>query len=160
VPGSRFTYATGRLSLWSADPHRIGEDAAAALTDPGTLYIAIANPDLAPYGVAAREAMQSLGVWDEVQAKIVMGQNIGQTFSMVASGAAQVGFVASSALDGPGIAPRGSRLDIPQEIFTPIRQDAVLLKAGADNPAAVGFMDFLGDETARDIARSFGYAVE
>ena len=89
--------------LWSPDPTAIESDAVAALTDPDTLFIAIANPELAPYGVAAREAMRAIGVWDEVQPKIVMGQNIGQTFSMVDSGAAQIGFVATSAVTVQGI---------------------------------------------------------
>ncbi len=160
VPGSSFTYAIGKLSLWSPDVGRIGDDPKAALEAPETLFIAIANPDLAPYGVAAREAMQAMGVWDAVQPKIVMGQNIGQTFSMVDTGAAQVGFVAASALEGPGIAPKGSRHDIPQAMFTPIAQDAVLLNPGKDNPAARAFMDFLKGDAAKAVAVSFGYGTE
>jgi molybdate transport system substrate-binding protein len=160
VPGSRFTYAIGKLSLWSPDAGRIDADPKATLLAPETLFIAIANPDLAPYGVAAREAMQAMGVWDDVQPKIVMGQNIGQTFSMVDTGAAQVGFVATSALEGPGAAPRGSRHDIPQAIFTPIAQDAVLLNPGKDNPAARAFMDFLKGDAAKALAASFGYGTD
>lgn len=160
VTGSRFTYAIGRLSLWSAEESRIGDDPAAALLAQDVLFIAIANPDLAPYGMAAREAMQAMGVWDSVQPKIVMGQNIGQTFSMADSGAAQLGFVATSALEGPGIAARGSRFDIPQTMFAPIRQDAVLLNPGHDNPAALAFMQFLRSDTAKEIAQSFGYGTE
>lgn len=160
VAGSGFTYAIGRLSLWSPDADRIGSDPKAALEAADTLFIAIANPDLAPYGVAAREAMQAMGVWDAVLPKIVMGENIGQTFSMVGSGAAQVGFVATSAVQGPGIAPAGSLYDIPQAMFTPIRQDAVLLNPGKDNAAALAFMDFLKGDTAKGIAQSFGYGTE
>lgn len=157
VAGSRFTYAVGRLSLWSRDADRDLADARAALTDPETLFIAIANPELAPYGVAAREAMRSLGVWDEVQPKIVMGQNVGQAFSLVDSGAAQLGFVATSAVEGPGTEPRGARLDIPQALFAPIRQDAILLRPGEDNPAAAAFMEYLKGDRARGIVRAFGY---
>lgn len=160
VAGSRFTYAVGRLSLWSPDADRDLSDARAALTGTDVLFIAIANPELAPYGVAAREAMRAMGVWDKVQPKIVMGQNIGQTFSLVDSGAAQLGFVATSALEGPRAEPRGSRLDIPQELFTPIRQDAVLLEPGEDNPAAVAFLEYLKGDEARAIARSFGYGTD
>jgi len=160
LPGSRFTYAVGRLSLWSADADRDLADPKAALTDPDTLFIAIANPELAPYGAAAREAMRALGVWEAVQPKIVMGQNIGQTFSMVDSGAAQLGFIATSALQGPGIEQRGARLDIRQELFAPIEQDAILLKMGEDNLAAIAFMEFLKGEKAREIARSFGYGTD
>ncbi len=160
VAGSSFTYAIGKLSLWSKDPSLIGADPAAALTGTGTRYIAIANPDLAPYGVAAREAMQAMGLWDTAQPKIVMGQNIGQTFSLVDTGAAQVGFVATSAVEGFEGDERGSRYDIPQAMFTPIEQDAVLLNPGKDNAAAIAFMDFLDSDTARGIATSFGYAVD
>lgn len=160
VPGQTFTYAIGRLSMWSFDEDRIGTDMRAALTDPATLFIAIANPDLAPYGVAARDAMQAMGVWDTVQGKIAMGQNIGQVFTMADTGAAQIGFVATSAIEGPGLEPRGSRLDIPQEMFTPIRQDAALLTFGADNPAALAFMEFLRGDIARGISQSYGYGLE
>jgi len=160
VAGSSFTYAVGKLSLWSSDAALIGADPKAAITAPSTLFVAIANPDLAPYGVAAREVMQAMGVWDTVQSKIVMGQNIGQTFSMVDTGAAQVGFVATSAVQGHGIAPRGSRYDIPQDMYTPIRQDAVLLNPGKDNAVAVAFMAYLKSDTAKSIARSFGYGTE
>lgn len=160
VAGSSFTYAIGKLSLWSSDAALIGADPKAALEAPGTLFIAIANPDLAPYGVAAREAMQAMGVWDAVQAKIVMGQNIGQTFSMVDTGAAQIGFVATSAVQGPGIEAKGSRYDILQTMFTPIKQVAVLLNPGRDNAAAISFMEFLKGDAAKAIATSFGYGTE
>ena len=160
VPGTRFTYAIGGLSLWSAESGRLAGGVSAALTDPGTRHIAIANPDLAPYGIAAREAMQSLGVWEAVRSKIVMGQNVGQAFSLVDSGAAELGFVASSALTAPGTSPRGAHIEIPQELFAPIRQDAVLLDAGRDSPAAAAFLDYLRGARAAAIAADFGYGVE
>lgn len=160
VSGSRFTYAVGKLSLWSPDPARIGEDPRAALTAADTLYVAIANPELAPYGVAAREALTTMGLWDTIQPKIVMGQNIGQTFSLVDTGAAQMGFVATSAVQVPGASPRGSRYDVPQDMFLPIRQDAVLLRAGEANRAAIAFMEYLRSERAKAIINSFGYDTE
>jgi molybdate transport system substrate-binding protein len=160
VPGTRFTYAVGKLSLWSADPKRIGADPKAALTSPETLHVAIANPDLAPYGVAARDALTTMGLWDTIQPKIVMGENIGQTFSMVDSGAAEMGFVAASAVQTPGSGPKGSRYDVPQAMFTPIRQDAILLKAGEGNAAAIAFLDYLKSEKAKAIIASFGYGTE
>lgn len=160
VPGTRFTYAIGHLTLYSADPARIGADPASALLAPDVRHIAIANPDLAPYGVAAREAMQAMGVWDAVRGKIVMGQNIGQTFSMVETGAAQLGFVATSALAGPGAGATGSRHDIPQALFTPIAQDAILLVAGADNAAARAFLEYLRTDTAVALARAYGYGTD
>jgi molybdate transport system substrate-binding protein len=160
VPGTRFTYAVGKLSLWSADEGRIGADPKAALASPETLHVAIANPDLAPYGVAASEALTAMELWDTLQPKIVMGENIGQTFSMVESGAAQMGFIATSAIEVPGSAPKGSRYDVPQSMFTPIRQDAVLLKAGESSEAAVAFLDYLKSDKAKAIIASFGYGTE
>jgi molybdate transport system substrate-binding protein len=160
VAGTRFTYAVGKLSLWSADPGRVGADPKAALIASDTLHVAIANPDLAPYGVAAREALTALGLWETIQPKIVMGENIGQTFSMVDSGAAQMGFVATSAVQAPGKEPKGSRYDVPQELFKPIRQDAVLLKAGEGNAAAIAFLDYLKGDKAKGIIASFGYGTE
>ena len=160
VAGTRFTYAVGKLSLWSADSGRIGADPKAALTAVETLHVAIANPDLAPYGVAAREALTAMGLWDTIQPKIVMGENIGQTFSMVDSGAAQMGFVATSAVQAPSKDPKGSRYDVPQELFKPIKQDAVLLKVGEGNAAAVAFLDYLKGDKAKGIIASFGYGTE
>jgi len=157
VEGSDFTYAVGRLTLWSSDPARIGEDGRAALADPALRFVAIANPDLAPYGVAARETLQSLGLWDALQSKIVMGQNVGQTHSMVATGAAEVGFVALSAVLSPRVENKGSRWDVPQDLFGMIRQDAVLLTAGADNAAAQAFLEFLRTPQAAETMDRFGY---
>jgi len=90
----------------------------------------------------------------------VMGENIGQTFSMVDSGAAQMGFVATSAVQAPGKEPNGSRYDVPQELFKPIRQDAVLLRAGEGNAAAIAFLDYLKGDKAKSIIASFGYGTE
>lgn len=160
VAGTSFTYAIGKLTLWSADPDRIGPDGRAALDDPALRFVALANPDLAPYGVAAREALQALGLWDALQSRLVMGQNIGQTHSMVATGAAEVGFVALSAVLSPRATTQGSRWDVPQEMFTPIRQDAVLLTHGAENDAARAFLDFLRSPQAATVIETFGYAVD
>jgi molybdate transport system substrate-binding protein len=123
-------------------------------------HIAIANPDLAPYGVAARETLQSLGLWDSLKAKIVMGQNIGQTHSMVATANAQLGFIALSAVLGPREGEKGSRWDVPQDLFTPIRQDAVLLNAGNKNDAAIAFLKFLETPEARAVIERYGYGIE
>jgi molybdate transport system substrate-binding protein len=160
VAGTRFTYAVGKLTLWSSDPGRIGSDGAAALKAGDVRHIAIANPDLAPYGVAARETLQSLGLWDSLKTKIVMGQNIGQTHSMVATGNAQLGFIALSAVLGPRESAKGSRWDVPQNLFKPIRQDAVLLSAGARNEAAIAFLKFLKTPEARTVIDRYGYGIE
>jgi len=159
VPGTRFTYAVGRLTLWSSDPARIAGDGAAALRDAGLRHIAVANPDLAPYGVAAREALQSLGLWEALRPKLVMGQNIGQTHSMVATGNAALGFVALSAVVSPRAKVRGSRWDVPQALYSPIRQDALLLRAGAGNAAARAFLDFLKSAEARAVIKCYGYGL-
>ena len=143
--------------MWSVDADLIGADAKTSLTSDKIRFLAIANPDLAPYGVAAQEALTKLGLWDEVQPKIVLGQNIGQVFAMASAGAADAAFVATSALAGPDAPVSGSRLDVPQDLFTPLRQDAVLLNAGKDNAAAIAFLAFLQGEKARDIIKSFGY---
>jgi molybdate transport system substrate-binding protein len=157
VAGTSFTYAVGRLTLWSSDPERITEDGPAALQAAGLRFVAIANPDLAPYGTAARQALQSLGLWDLLQPKIVMGQNIGQTHSMVATGAAELGFVALSAVLSPRSRNAGSRWDVPQDLFEPIRQDAVLLLPGRDNAAARAFLEFLQTPEAIQVMDRFGY---
>ena len=160
VAGTRFTYAIGRLALWSSDPNRIRRDGRAALTANDVRHIAIANPDLAPYGVASREVLQKLGLWDALRGKIVMGQNIGQAHSMVATGNAQIGFVALSALLSPRVSAKGSRWDVPQELFTPLRQDAVLLKQGEKSDAARAFLEFLRSLEARKTIDRYGYGVE
>ncbi|WP_246156729.1 molybdate ABC transporter substrate-binding protein [Aquicoccus porphyridii] len=157
VAGSDFTYAIGRLTLWSGDAARIGTDGQAVLRDPDLRFVAIANPDLAPYGVAAREALESMGLWAALQPKIVMGQNIGQTHSLVATGAAELGFVALSAVKSPRAVTGGSRWDVPQALFTPIRQDAVLLNPGAGNDAARAFLAFLRSDQAARVIERFGY---
>lgn len=159
VPRSSFVYAIGKLTLWSADADRIGTDPKSALTHPDLRFLAIANPDLAPYGAAAREVLEGLGVWDGLQSRLVMGQNIGQTFGLVQSGAADAGFVARSALDAPGADFGGSRWDVPNGLFAPLEQDAALLMAGADNPAATSFLLYLAGADARATISSFGYGV-
>jgi molybdate transport system substrate-binding protein len=160
IAGTRFTYAIGRLTLWSRDGGRIRGDGRAALTADDVRHVAIANPDLAPYGVAARETLMTLGLWQSLQGRIVMGQNIGQTHSMVATGNAQLGFVALSAVRSPRARDEGSRWDVPQALFTPLRQDAVLLRPGGDSAAARAFLQFLQSDEARRIIERYGYGVE
>lgn len=162
VAGSRFTYAVGRLVLWSADATLIppGDDRPPALlTDGGFRRLALAQPDLAPYGAAARDVLQAYNVWDSFRPKLVMGENIGQTFAMVATGNAELGFVAwSSVLARPEDA-RGSAWLPPQGFYAPVRQDAVLLSRAADNPAATAFLAFLQCPAARAVIIEFGYGL-
>jgi molybdate transport system substrate-binding protein len=160
VAASRFTYALGRLALWSAAPGRVGADGAATLKAGNFRHLAIANPELAPYGAAAREALRALGVWDAVQPKVVYGQNIGHTFSLVASGNAELGLVALSSLKGSGGTVGGSSWWVPAALHAPIQQDAVLLRAGQGNPGARAFLDALRSAEARMLIESFGYGLE
>ncbi len=152
---SRFTYAIGRIVLYSRDPALVtGEETLKTAT---FLHLAIANPATAPYGAAAVEAMQKLGVYDAIAARIVQGENITQTFQFVETGNAELGFVAMSQLVA---SEGGSQWVPPQELYAPIRQDAVLLNTGAGKEAAEAFVAFLkGPEAAEVIAR-FGYGTE
>lgn len=155
VEGSVFTYAIGQLMLYSADEDLIrGKE---TLIDGDFEKIAIANPEAAPYGEAAVEAMTALGVYDSLKAKIVQGQSIAQTLQFIKSGNAELGFVAlGQVIKMQG----GSRWMVPQEFYRPIRQDAVLLEMGKDNPAATEFIRFLQGDEAGAIIKHYGYARE
>jgi molybdate transport system substrate-binding protein len=153
VPGSSFTYAVGKLVLWSKSPGTV--DAEGAVLKGGSFAkLAIANPKTAPYGAAAVETMTKLGVIDAVRPKLVEGNNISQTHQFVASGAADLGFVALSqvALD-----PSGSRWVVPQTLYSPIHQDVVLLQKGASNPAATAFLAFMKSPEALAVLKKYGY---
>jgi molybdate transport system substrate-binding protein len=152
VAGSRFTYATGRLVLWSAQPGMV--DAQGNVLKRASFdHIAIANPKLAPYGHAAIEVMTHLGVAERLAPRIVQGENIAQTYQFVATGAAQLGFVARSQVMQAG----GSTWLVPESLHSPIKQDAVVLARAKGSLAATELMKFLKGETARGIIRAFGY---
>lgn len=153
---SRCTYAVGRLVLWSAERGRIGPDPVMALANPALRHLAIANPDVAPYGAAAREVLQHFGLWQALSPRLVQGMDIGQTYQMVATGNAELGLVAESALVDD--TRRGSRWDVPPAFHAPLNQDAVLLRRGANNPAALAFLHYLGGSSARQRIEALGYA--
>jgi len=158
VKGSRFTYAVGRLVLWSQDPALVtGQD---TLKTAMFKHLAIANPKTAPYGVAAMQAMIKLGVWESLQPRIVMGENLGQTVGFLESGNAELGFLALSQVLDEKLKGKGSRWDVPESLHEPIRQDAVLLTKGENNPAARALMEFLHGPQARVIIERYGYRVE
>ncbi|MDE0348201.1 MAG: molybdate ABC transporter substrate-binding protein [Gammaproteobacteria bacterium] len=159
VPGSRRTYAVGRLVLWSAEPNRVSENGVDTLRAGDFRRLAIANPELAPYGSAARDVLRGLGLYDPLRDRIVMGENIGQAHAMVATGSAELGFVALSQLTGPDGEPAGSRWPVPETLHAPIRQDLVLLHRGTANAAARAFLDFLETAAARRILVAAGYRV-
>ncbi len=152
VPGSQFTYAIGKLVLWSKDPNLV--QGAETLKTGKFEKIAIANPTAAPYGAAAVQAMKAQGVYEKLEPKIVQGSNIAQTYQFVATGNAELGFVALSQVVKT---KEGSRWVVPADLYDPIKQDAVLLKKGADSKAAEGFLEFLKGPEAAKIMASYGY---
>jgi molybdate transport system substrate-binding protein len=155
VADSRFTYAIGKLVLWSKNPNLVkGEE---TLRQAGFAKLSICNPVAAPYGAAAVETMQSLKLYDTLKPKFVEGANISQAFQFVDTGNAEIGFVALSQLAGND---SGSRWMVPQDLYKPIRQDAVLLKKGANNEAATAFINFLKGPEARGIIEKFGYTFD
>ena len=155
-PGTRFTYATGKLVLWSSDPKRV--DAKGEVLKSSTLgKVAYANPKTAPYGAAAVQVMERMGLAPSLTPKLVQGESIGQTYSFVKTGNADVGFVAlSQVLDG-GRLKEGSVWMIPQAHYDPIRQDAVVLRKGAGNEAAQALVKLLQSPNIKDLIRSYGY---
>jgi molybdate transport system substrate-binding protein len=155
VPDSLFTYAIGKLVLWS----RVVDvtNGEAALKAGNFLKLAIANPVAAPYGTAALETMKALGVYDALKPKIVQGNSIAQAFQFVDTRNAEVGFVALSQLHG---VTEGTRWEVPENLHAPIRQDAVLLKTGANSEASKAFLAFLKGPEAGAIIAQFGYAPE
>ncbi len=156
VSGSRFTYATGKLVLWSAQPGVV--DAQGDVLKKNTFSkIAIAAPKLAPYGAAAVETMTRLGLVATLEPKIVTGESIGQAFSFISTGNAELGFVALSQVYEGGKIKSGSAWIVPESLHSPIRQDAVLLTRGKDNKAAVALIAYLKTEKAKAVIRSFGY---
>ena len=156
VPGTRFTYAIGRLVLYSKTPGLV--DAKGAVLKSGKFEkLAIADPAVAPYGVAAVQTMTRLGVNDALKPKLVMGTSINQTFQFVQTGAAELGFVALSQVIADA---SGSRWIVPEADHAPIEQQAVLLKTGQEDPAAKAFLAFLKGPEARKVILKFGYGTK
>ena len=157
IADSVFTYATGRLALWSRDPQRIGEDSLATLGDTDFRWLAMAEPAVAPYGAAARQVLEHLGALTAVESRIVTGQNVAQAFAMVETGNAELGLVAltyAMAYEGGG-----SYVVVPSEWHDQIRQDAVLLRRGAGNQAALDFVEWLRSPETAAIVASYGYGL-
>lgn len=155
VADSRFTYATGRLALWSPQDGYV-DQGGEVLTKGDFRHIAIANPKTAPYGVAARQVLEGMGLWAGIGPRIVQGENIAQTHQFVASGNAELGFIAlSQTKDAAGAG--GSLWVVPQELHSPIEQDAILLQYGKDNAAARELLVFLKGDAARAVIQAYGY---
>ncbi len=156
VPGSRFTYAIGKLVLWSADPALV-DAKGEILKKGGFRHLALANPKTAPYGAAAVETMGKLGVLSTLQPLFVQGENISQTQQFITTGNAELGFVALSQVFKDGRITGGSAWIVPAGLYEPIRQDAVLLARGKDKPAAAALAAYLKGDKAKAVIRSFGY---
>lgn len=158
APGTRFTYAIGRLVLWSARNGMV-DARGDVLKSSAVRHIAIANPKTAPYGRAAVEVLDRLGLHAAVRGKLVQGENIAQTHQFAATGNAQLGFVALSQVVKDGRIATGSGWIVPAALHGPIRQDAVVLAKGRANPAARALADYLKSDKAKAIIQSFGYVL-
>ena len=156
VGGTRFTYATGKLVLWSKQQGFVDEKAE-VLRSNNFQKIAIANPKLAPYGAAAIETINKLGLMQALQPKFVQGENIAQTFQFVNTENAQLGFVALSQVFSDGKITQGSGWIVPNNLHNPIQQDAVVLTAGQNNPAVSALIQYIKSDKAKVIIKSFGY---
>lgn len=156
IHGSRFTYATGRLVLWSNKSHYVDRDG--FILKAGNFeHLSIANPKTAPYGAAALEVISKLKLEKSLSPKLVQGENIAQAHQFVVSGNAELGFVALSQVYKDGQLTSGSAWFIPEEMYSTLRQDAVILREGAENPAAKAFLDYLKSPKALEIMAKLGY---
>jgi len=156
---TQFTYAIGRLALWSAKDNYVDTAGNILKTQPFQ-KLAIANPKLAPYGLAALETLKSLALWSGLESKIVQGESIAQAYQFVMTENAELGFVALSQVLQDGKISSGSAWIVPHHLHTPIQQDAVLLKAGKDSVAAVSLLRFIKSAKAQSIISSFGYDIQ
>lgn len=158
VPGSRFTYAIGTLALWSAQPGYV-DDKGAVLQGNAYKHLSLANPKTAPYGLAATQVLEKLKLTEATRAKWVEGQNITQAFQFVSTGNAELGFVALSQIFKDGKVQSGSAWIVPASLHDPIRQDAVILEKGKDNPAAKALVDYLKGPKAAAVIKAYGYEI-
>ncbi|WP_434517058.1 molybdate ABC transporter substrate-binding protein [Dechloromonas sp. ARDL1] len=156
VTGTPFTYAIGKLVLWSTNP-KLVDDKGEILKKGGFKHLAIANLKTAPYGAAAMQTMSKLGVVDNLKPLFVQGENIAQTHQFVSTGAAELGFVAYSQVIKNGQVGSGSGWVVPGNLYDPIRQDAVILSKGKDKPAATALLNYMKGQKAQDVIKSFGY---
>ena len=156
VPGSSFTYAIGKLVLWSAKPNVVDANGE-VLKKGGFEHLSVANPKLAPYGAAAVEVLTALKVADSLQPKLVQAENIAQAYQFVMTGNAELGFVALSQVMKEGKIAEGSAWIVPANLYQPIRQDAVILAKGKGNAAAEALTKYLKSDKAAAVIKSFGY---
>lgn len=157
VTATRVTYAIGRLVLWSADPQRVKADCATALKQTDFRKLAIANPRVAPYGKQAEHALITLGVYETVQPKLIMGENIGEAFRFVSSGNAELGIISLSQVKDPRNPFSGSHCVLAETLHQPLLQQTVMLQRARGNQAAREFIQFLQSAPARALIENYGY---
>ena len=155
VAGTRFTYALGKLILWSSIDDYV-DPKGNVLNKKDFRYLAIANPKLSPYGKSAEEALRALALWTDLKVRLVQGENIAQTFQFIASGNAKLGFVAYSQIMNHGLSIDGSFWEVPQSIYKPIEQQAVLLK---DSDIGREFLSFIKSDESLSIIYESGYGL-
>lgn len=158
VPNTRFVYALGKLVLWSATPGYVN-DQGKVLTTGGFKHLALADPKLAPYGAAAIEVLKKMKLFDKLSPLFVQGENIAQTYQFISTANAELGFVALSQVIENGKIATGSGWIIPDDQYAPIRQGAVLMKKGAENPAAPTLLAYLKSAPALAIIERYGYVL-
>lgn len=159
VSNTRMTYAVGSLVLWSVNPDFDAVSCRDYLEKPGRHHIAIANPDTAPYGAAAREYLLETGLWEQVQAQLVFGENIAQTLQFVATGNASLGFIAKSQSVDVRLPPATCSWPVPQSPQQSLEQQALLLQRAAGNAVAAEFLEFLSSSAAREVMLRHGYTI-
>lgn len=156
VEKSAFTYALGKLVLWSATANYV-DDKGTILEKGGFKHLSLADPKLAPYGAAAIEVLKNKNLLEKLQPLFVLGENISQAHQFISTGNAELGFVALSQVSDNGKFSSGSGWIVPQNLYAPIKQNAVLLKTGEENPAAKALLEYLKSEPAKAIIQKYGY---
>lgn len=157
IANTRFSYAIGKLVLWSPQEGLV--DARGEILQKGEFqHLSIPDPQVGPYGVIAQETMKNLNVWEKLQSKLLLHENMTETYQTIKTGKAQLGFVALSMLN-PNQKIAGSFWVVPTNLYTPIEQQVILLQRGKDNKAALAFLDFLKTPRARNTIESYGYGL-
>lgn len=162
VANSRFTYAMGKLVAWSPDDSLLTSgNIKNLLLSKSVTRFAIANPKTAPYGLAAQQALQKLGIWEALQSKIIRGENVSQTYQFAMTNNAQIGFVAKSQILDDSVIDKGSYWEVPADLYAPIRQQAVILLSSQHQTTASDFAEFIkSDSVTQLLSKKFGYGVE
>ena len=160
ISGTRFTYATGQLQLWSNNKNLLHKKFPGVLNSTVIKYIGIGNPKFVPYGFAAKEVLQKLGMFAKLKPKLILGKNINQVFVMGYFGNLDLAFVAKSDVIIKNNEQKGQTWDIPQELYSPIKQDAIMLTSGKKKNGVKDFLNFLTSDYIKNKIRNLGYIVD